>query len=468
MASELTVELTDPLPRVVPVGLGGEYPLHGLCELPAEPVETARLLLDGEPHPAWIDPEPHPWDERGRHVVWAWAPLDPVARARPLELELEARLAGGSVRSTVLGETLLTPSARRPLDLPPPDGRGPRVVVCMATFNPDPELFARQLASLRAQTLDNWVCIVCDDRSDPAGLATVRAGCATDERFVLVESDGRRRGPYENFHRALTLVPRWADAIAFSDQDDEWYPHKLATLWERMEESGAMLAYSDVRIVTEGGRVLADTYWTNRRNNWTNLASLLVANTVTGAASMLRASLLDVLLPFPAKINGVMHDWWVATAALTVGELAYVDEPLHDYVQHDANVLGHQAPPIERPTVREVASFLRRGVPGQRGFDEALVNAREAYFNHTRRVMLSARTLERRTGGATTRAKRAVLRRVGTLDHSAAGFTWLTARGTVRAGRKSDTLGRDTLLARGVAWRLRAAQRGRTAPLPVD
>lgn len=466
MAPELAAELTDPLPPVLPVGLGGDHPLYGMCAPPERPVDGVRLLLDGVVHDAWLDPEPHPWDAQGRHAFWGWVPLRRLQRPQPLQVELEATLADGTVRSAILGETLLTPDSRRPLDLPEPGAPGPRIVVCMATFNPDPELFARQLASLRAQTLESWVCIVCDDRSDPAGLETVRAGCATDPRFVLIESGGRRRGPYDNFQRALELVPRWADAVAFSDQDDEWYPHKLATLWERLESSGAQLAYSDVRIVSERGEVLAETYWTNRRNNSTNLASLLVANTVTGAAAMLRASLLDVLLPFPAKINGVMHDWWAATAALTVGELVYVEEPLHDYVQHGANVLGHQAPPIERPTAGEFAAFLRRGVPGQRGFDEALLNAREAYFNHTRRVMLSARVLQHRAGAATTPSKRAVLRRVAGLDRSAAGFAWLTARGTARAGRKSDTLGRDTLLARGVAWRLWASRHGTTAPLP--
>lgn len=466
MARELAAtlqafELQAELPARLPVGRGTVHPIQGLLRLDA-PIVELRLLLDGEPHPAWLSPDPHPWDEAGRHEFWGWAPLPAVSRPRPLELELVAVHSDGSRSSCILGTTELIPSEREPLELPPP-AAGPRIVICMATYDPAPELFERQLASIRAQTLENWVCIVCDDRSTPEGLATVRRGCASDPRFVLVESDGVQRGPYDNFQRALDRVPAWAEAVALSDQDDHWYPHKLATLWERLDTTGAQLAYSDVRIVTEGGEVIAETYWTTRRNNYTDLTSLLVANTITGAASLFRAELLDDLLPFPWRINGVMHDWWIGTTALALGEVAYVEEALHDYVQHGANVLGHQAPPIERPSVGELSAFLRRGVPGQPGFDLAVANARSAYFNHTRRVMLTARVLNRRVGSRTTPQKRAILHRVGHMDESRRKLAWMMGRGALRSGRVSDTLGRDFLLGRGIAWRYWAATRSPAA-----
>jgi len=129
--------------------------------------------------------------------------------------------------------------------------------------------------------------------------------------------------------------------VALADQDDVWYPDKLAVLIERLEETGAALVYSDMRIVDAGGGVVAESYWVRRRNNYTDLASLLVANTVTGAASLFRRALLDRALPFPERIGDAYHDHWLALVALLDGGIAYVDRPLYDYVQYQGNVIGH-------------------------------------------------------------------------------------------------------------------------------
>ena len=51
--------------------------------------------------------------------------------------------------------------------------------------------------------------------------------------------------------------------------------------------------YSDARIVDEDGELLAETYWQERRNNHDDIASVLMANSVTGAASLFRRELLD-------------------------------------------------------------------------------------------------------------------------------------------------------------------------------
>ena len=71
------------------------------------------------------------------------------------------------------------------------------------------------------------------------------------------------------------------------------------------------------------------------------MASLLVANTVTGAASLFRRELLDLALPFPPRHGTPYHDHWLAAVALASGRIAYVDRPLYDYVQHRDAALGH-------------------------------------------------------------------------------------------------------------------------------
>src|SRR4051812_5243585 len=91
------------------------------------------------------------------------------------------------------------------------------IAICMATFNPDPVLFRRQVDSIRAQDRGDWTCIVCDDGSDAGSLAEIKAVLGSDERFQL-HAHGERLGFYRNFERALGLVPAAARFVAFCDQ----------------------------------------------------------------------------------------------------------------------------------------------------------------------------------------------------------------------------------------------------------
>ena len=90
-------------------------------------------------------------------------------------------------------------------------------------------------------------------------------------------------------------------------------------------------------MVEPGGELIHASYWTARRNNYTNFGSLLLANSVTGAASLFRRELLDDVLPFPpgASDRPSTTIGWPSSRS-RAGEIAYIDEPLYDYVQHAA------------------------------------------------------------------------------------------------------------------------------------
>ena len=300
-----------------------------------------------------------------------------------------------AVRATLAdGTTAEAPVGRIPVsDLPSieperiasADGGGARVAIAMATFDPDPELFRDQVESIRAQTIDDWICVVSDDCTPPQAFERMRSVLEGDRRFVLSRSD-RRLGFYLNFERALALVRSAAPYVALADQDDRWYPDKLETLLESLGD--AQLVYSDQRVVDTGGRVVAEGYWTDqRRNNYTNLASLLIANTVTGAASLFRGELLDVALPFPEPPGDQFHDHWVGLVALSTGRIAYVDRPLYDYVQHEGAALGHVA--ANAGVGRGV--FVRRLLRGQ--WTGLVSGWRAAYFLAYCRLRLLAEVL---------------------------------------------------------------------------
>lgn len=323
----------------------------------------------------------------------------------------------------------------------------PLVAICMATFEPEPRLLERQIGSIREQTHENWICLVSDDGSAAERLEHLRALTAGDERFTLSVGE-RRLGFYANFERALGMVPPEASFVALADQDDRWYPEKLSALLGGL--GGAQLVYSDMRIVDEEGAVVSETFWRGRRNNYTDLASLLLANTVTGAASLLRRELLDLLLPFPEPVGDPFHDQWIAAVALAAGEIAYVDRPLYDYVQHGGAARGHEA--AMRPW--DAGRLLDRRDP-KGSWSRMRAHADRSYETNVRRIARSARELETRIGDRMEPNKAAAVRRLARLDSSAAAVPWLALRSLRRFGGRNETMGIELSLLAAILLRHR-------------
>ena len=95
-----------------------------------------------------------------------------------------------------------------------------------------------------------------------------------------------------------------------------------------------------------------------RAVNHTDLLSMLVANARHRRRDALSAGAARRLLPFPDTPGLQFHDHWLALAALATGDIAYVDRPLYDYVQHAGAVFGEV---VTAPTRAERRGRSRRG-----------------------------------------------------------------------------------------------------------
>jgi hypothetical protein len=287
------------------------------------------------------------------------------------------------------------------------------IAVCLAVHRPDPARLERQLASLDAQEGAEW--------------------------SLLREDDEAGSGAWRAFERCYARVGGDSAFVAPCDQDDVWHPAKLATLAAALD-GGATLAFCDLRIVDGAGSVLSPTYWTNRVATWDDLGAELQTNVVTGAACLARREVLDVALPFPPELDGSFHDHWLAVCALALGELAYVDRALVDYVQHDGNVVGW--------------SQRRRRGERSSGEPQALRAARDRE-RHLERPRLWARTLLERVPGMDPRKRRALERA------ERAGLPWLAAGALREQLRPRRTLEARRRALRGALWGGGRAARGR-------
>lgn len=428
-----------------------------------------RLDLFRELHPAAeaAGPEPPPVDADSaadpelrcyRSGFWATIAIEAVG-PEPVLIEVVATLKGGGEVSAPFAEIAVSEqSAATEPEVAPP----PRIAICMATFDPDEELLRRQLDSIRAQSLDaagDWRCLISDDCSAPERFAMLERAVGDDSRFVISRSP-HRIGFYRNFERALRMVPAGTELVALSDQDDRWYPEKLTTLRDALGD--AQLVYSDQRLVDRSGRVLRDTLWKGRRNNHTNFASILIANTIVGASTMFRRELLDDALPFPKGPGWEFHDHWLAVVAMARGSVGYVDRPLYDYVQHSGAIVSQVGikgtDDSERPRRRLARPSELRGL---------LARWRHAYFRaYLQHALLAQVVLVRRRGRLGGSERRAVRLLIGA-ERSPLAFAWLLVRPLRALVGRTETLGSELHLVRGIVWRWLIALRVGRRRLPL-
>lgn len=374
-----------------------------------------------------------------------WGLVRITARSADSSLELALRVERGAG----IAETppLATIGTAEPVAVAPdgefPGSPGPTVAICMATYNPPLDLFQRQVDSIRAQTHENWVCLISDDCSKPESVREIETVIGGDPRFIFSCSE-RRQGFYVNFERALGMVPGDAAYVTLADQDDFWYPEKLEALLDGIGE--AQLIYSDARIVGRGGEEISPTYWGRRRRDHESLLALLTANCVTGAASLFRREVLTYALPFPPAQFAHYHDHWIGLVARMLGRIDFIDRPLYDYVQHGRSALGHSA---------ATRTFSLRQRAGKILYDphERVQLYRARYFRDVARLMVFATILEMRCGTRARGEDRRALNQYLALERSwpaLARLGWRAARELVS---QTETLGAEWSLLPALLWR---------------
>src|SRR5436190_2449269 len=92
-------------------------------------------------------------------------------------------------------------------------------------------MLAEAVASVRAQTFEDWEHIVVDDGSFSVG--------PIDGARVLQVSH-RGLGPARN----AGVEQARGEVIALLDDDDVWLPHHLSTVYEAMRTTGADVVYA--------------------------------------------------------------------------------------------------------------------------------------------------------------------------------------------------------------------------------
>lgn len=389
-----------------------------------------------------------------RHGGGWWTALCTLA-SQPAPDELPIKLAltdvAGSSASLSLGTLRVSPGPA----IAQTGGRGAEndlVAICLAAHEPPPDLFRRQIESIRSQSHEQWLCLISDDGSSPRRRRELLEIVGDDERFVVSEPQPRV-GFYRNFERALRMAPPEAALIALADQDDEWHPDKLATLIAGLRD-GDRLIHSDARVVDRGGELISPTLWPRGRPSESGLGDALFANPVTGASSLFRRGLLEFVLPFPALPGRAFHDRWIALVAFALGGVRRVDRPLYDYLQHDQALLGHGA--LAGAVGDNRLAAARRRI-GRIATGRVRPKWRAAHDEVLLRTVAEATVLRIRLGEALDASDSAQLAAIESLPDSPVRQLALLVRNARRS--LPGAPGIEPALVRGVAWRRLAGVR---------
>ena len=227
-----------------------------------------------------------------------------------------------------------------------------RVAITIPTHNRSTYL-QEAIASVQAQTLQDWRLVVVDDGSTDGTRAVVERLAVGDRRIRLLVQDhaggaaARNRGMSEE---------READFAAFLDDDDVWEPRTLEMLVAELEsDSAAVAAYGLARTVDSGGRPLRPgvleahglnrtgvsglglTLWPERAP--TTFAVLAVSNVITTPGQVLirRSALMRA-----HKFREPAPDWQMWLDLSRQGPFLLVPHVVVGWRWHEGNITRNE------------------------------------------------------------------------------------------------------------------------------
>lgn len=202
------------------------------------------------------------------------------------------------------------------------------ISIAMTAYRGGPHC-AEQLRSFANQTRLPDELVISDDGTAPDTADIVARFAATVPFPVHYSRNEINLGINRNFERAVSLAT--GDLVFMSDDDDGWFPEKLATVEAAFDSDPAILSVVNDQVIADADGRLTD------RTVLLNVRRLGYGDDHygTGACTAMRRSLVRLLLPFPPAI--VPYDHWTNHLPYVLGVRHLIDTPLQFYRRHGGN-----------------------------------------------------------------------------------------------------------------------------------
>jgi glycosyltransferase involved in cell wall biosynthesis len=203
-----------------------------------------------------------------------------------------------------------------------------KISIAMATYNGAQYLEA-QLQSFVDQTRPPDELIITDDCSTDGTADIVYEFAKTAPFEVVFCRNEKNLGYCGNFNAALMQTT--GDLVFLSDQDDVWFPEKIAYIAEVAERNPEMLVVMNDAALTDGG--LNEVGLT--KIGQIRSAGLELERFVMGCCCAVRLGLLAFCLPIPEGLRA--HDSWLVKIADGLDAKLVDGRVLQYYRRHESN-----------------------------------------------------------------------------------------------------------------------------------
>lgn len=222
-----------------------------------------------------------------------------------------------------------------------------KISIALCTYN-GAKFLSEQLESFLRQSCLPDELVACDDCSTDKTIEILKDFARKSPFPVRIHVNENNLGSTKNFEKAISLCA--GDVTFLCDQDDVWLPNKIELMVSEFEKSPKVgLVFSNAEIVDErlhsSGKTLLDYYFNGKMRQKVGkyglaVVTLLETNIMTGATAAFRTAYREFFLPIPTRIQGFIHDAWIALIIASRAEVVFIDEPLIKYRQHSVQQIG--------------------------------------------------------------------------------------------------------------------------------
>lgn len=251
----------------------------------------------------------------------------------------------------------------------------PKVNVVLATYNGE-RFLKRQLDSIVSQTYENIDIYIRDDGSKDNTVAFIEKYIkenAKGRRIVLLDNGGVNLRCPQSFYEILRRCDK-ADYYSFCDQDDEWYPEKIAWAVERLEQEDKneiLLYYTACDYYTDKGEFIRRS---PKQKEKLELSDVIYYTPGSGFTMVINEKARQELL-LQVKLGTELHDRWLIRGAVCFGKVLYDERSSATHIRHEEAVTSGDA-----GTGNLIKYFIQQEIlgPGAKEDKKSL-----QYFYHT-------------------------------------------------------------------------------------
>lgn len=251
---------------------------------------------------------------------------------------------------------------------------GPLISVIMPTCNTPESFLCEAIASVLAQTYQNWELCICDDASDTPHVRRILSDIVEDPRIHVVYRS-LRGGIANATNDALKLAT--GEYIAPLDHDDVLHPEALASVAAEFARAGADIVYTDHDCMDESGSRRLPYF----KPDWS--LDLFLSQMYLGHLVVFRRDMVARLEGLRAEMDG-SQDYDLVLRCVSEGaKIAHVPRVLYHWRQHSGSTSANadSKPYAHEAGRRAIQSYLDRTCPGAQAMDGAYTFCYDVRYN---------------------------------------------------------------------------------------